>query len=97
MHTRVSVHVRCVEGVLGLVGHIVIGVVFGVTSQTSYQVQISFFRVGFVVHFCSCSQTVFCDRQLFAVASLAHFCMAKTGQLMLHALHKIFLVLLQRT
>ena len=33
-HSRVSVHVRCVEGVLGLGGHVVIGVVFGVTTQT---------------------------------------------------------------
>ena len=33
-HSRVSVHVRCVEGVLGLGGHVVIGVVLGVTTQT---------------------------------------------------------------
>ena len=33
-HARVSVHVRCVEGVLGLGGHVVIGVVLGVTTQT---------------------------------------------------------------
>ena len=33
-HSRVEVHVRCVEGVLGLGGHVVIGVVLGVTTQT---------------------------------------------------------------
>ena len=27
LHSRVEVHVRCVEGVLGLGGHVVIGVV----------------------------------------------------------------------
>ena len=29
-----SVHVRCVEGVQGLGGHVVIGVVLGFTTQT---------------------------------------------------------------
>ena len=33
-HSRVSVHVRCVEGVLGLGGHVVIGAVLGLTTQT---------------------------------------------------------------
>ena len=28
-HSRVEVHARCVEGVLGLGGHVVIGVVLG--------------------------------------------------------------------
>ena len=31
--SRVNVHVRCVEGALGLGGHVVIGVVLGVTTQ----------------------------------------------------------------
>ena len=35
-HSRVSVLVRCVEGVLGLGGHVVIGVVLGFTTQTQY-------------------------------------------------------------
>ena len=61
-HSRVEVHVRCVEGALGLGGHVVIGVVLGFTTQTQCQVQISFL-LDFVVHFCTCSQTVFCDRQ----------------------------------
>ena len=37
-HSRVDVHVRCVEGALGLGGHVVIGVVLGFTTQTQYQV-----------------------------------------------------------
>ena len=39
-HSRVEVHVRCVEGTLGLGGHVVIGVVLslGFTTQTQYQV-----------------------------------------------------------
>ena len=36
--SRVNVHVRCVEGALGLGGHVVIGVVLGFTTQTQYQV-----------------------------------------------------------
>ena len=37
-HSRFEVHVRCVEGALGLGGHVVIGVVLGFTTQTQYQV-----------------------------------------------------------
>ena len=37
-HSRVDVHVRCVEGALCLGGHVVIGVVLGFTTQTQYQV-----------------------------------------------------------
>ena len=37
-HSRVDVHVLCVEGALGLGGHVVIGVVLGFTTQTQYQV-----------------------------------------------------------
>ena len=35
-HSRVEVHVRCVEGALGLGGHVVIGVVLDFTTQTQY-------------------------------------------------------------
>ena len=38
LHSRVDVHVRCVEGALGLDGHYVIGVVLGFTLQTQFQV-----------------------------------------------------------
>ena len=38
LHSRVDVHVPCVEGALGLGGHVVIGVVLGFTTQTQYQV-----------------------------------------------------------
>ena len=34
INSRVEVHVRCVEGALGLGGHGVIGVVLGFTTQT---------------------------------------------------------------
>ena len=47
-------------------GHVVIGVVLGFTTHTQYQVQISFL-LCFVVHFYTCSQTVFCDRQFLPV------------------------------
>ena len=38
VHSGVEVHVRCVEGALGLGGHVVIGVVLDFTTQTQYQV-----------------------------------------------------------
>ena len=37
-HSRVEVHVRFVEGALGLGGHVVIGVVLVFTTQTQYPV-----------------------------------------------------------
>ena len=57
--SRVNVHVLCVEGALGLAGHVVIGVSF----HHAYAIpSVEFFPSGC----CSscCSQTVFCDRQL---------------------------------
>ena len=57
---------RCVEVVQGLGSHVVIG--RAVSTQTLHQVQISFF-LDFAVHFCTCSQTVFCDRHFLLVAN----------------------------
>ena len=45
-----------------LYGPVVIGVVLGFTTQTQYQVQSSVL-LDFVVHLCTCSQTVLYDRQ----------------------------------
>ena len=36
LHSRVDVHVLCVEGALGLDRHVVIGVVIRFTTQTQY-------------------------------------------------------------
>ena len=60
------------------------------TPQTQYQVQISFL-LDFVVHFCTCSQIVFCDRQFICSQIVAHFCIAKTGHLRccLHTLRRL--------
>ena len=60
-HSRVSAHVRCVEGALGLGGHVAIGVVLGFTTQTQYQVKSSFL-LDIAVLLYTCSQTVFYDR-----------------------------------
>ena len=84
-HSRVSVHVRCV-GVLGLGGNVVIGVVLGFTTKTQYQVQISFL-LDFVVHFCTCSQTEFCDRQFSSVANYCTLLHRKNGSLEVLSLH----------
>ena len=54
INSRVEVHVRCVEGALGLEGHVVIGVVRLVAR---------FHHAYAIVNLCICSQTVFCDRQ----------------------------------
>ena len=64
-HSRVEVHVRCVESALGLGGHVVIGVVRLVARfhRADAIPSVEFFPSGFVVQLCTCSQTVFCDRQ----------------------------------
>ena len=77
---------RCVEGVLGLGGHVVIGVVLGFTTQTQYQVQISFL-LDFVVHFCTCSQTVVCDRQFLSVANFCTVLHRENGSFEVLSLH----------
>ena len=66
--SSVKSHVLCVEVGLDLGCHVVIGVVLGFTTQTQYQVQSSFLQ-DFEVHLCTCSQTVFCDRQFLPVAN----------------------------
>ena len=53
---------------------------FGVTTQTQYQVQISFL-LDFVLHFCTCSQTVFCDRQFLSVANYCTLLHRENGSL----------------
>ena len=77
---------RCVEGVLGLGGHVVIGVVLGFTMQTQYEVQI-FFLLDFVVHFCTCSQTVFCDRHILSVANYCTLLHHENGSFEVLSLH----------
>ena len=61
----VEVHVRCVEGALSLGGHVVIGVVRLVARfhHAGAVPSVEFFPSEFIVHLCTCSQTVFCDRQ----------------------------------
>ena len=76
---------RCVAGVLGLGGHVVIGVGLGFTTQD--QVQISFL-LDFVVHFCTCSQTVFCDRQFLSVANYCTLLHRENGSFEVLSLHK---------
>ena len=64
--TRASIHVlRFMCAALGLGGHVVIGVVRLVARFHHADVipSVEFFRSGFVVHLCTCSLTVFCDRQ----------------------------------
>ena len=70
-----------------LAGHVVIGVVFGFTTQTQYEVQISFLLV-FVVHFCTCSQTVFCDRQFLSVANYCTLLHRENGSFEVLSLQK---------
>ena len=65
INSRVEVHVRCVEGALGLGGHVVTSVVRLVARFHHPDVipSVEFFPSGFVVQLCTCIQTVFCDRQ----------------------------------
>ena len=63
IHSGVRVDVLCVENSHG--GHVVIGVgiVHRHHANITYQIEFSL-----LVHFCTCSQTVCCDRQFFPVA-----------------------------
>ena len=85
-HSRVEVHVRCEEGVLGVCGHVVTGVVLGFTTQTQYKVQSSFL-LDFVVHLCTCSQTVFCNRQFSSVANYCTLLHRENGSFEVLSLH----------
>ena len=79
-------HVLCVEVGLDLGCHVVIGVVLGFTTQTQYQVQSSFL-LDFVVHLCTCSQTVFCDRQFSSVANYCTLFHRENGSFEVLSLH----------
>ena len=61
---------RCVEGALGLGGHVVIGVGRVVVHRHHADAipSVESFLLVVAVHFCTCSQTVFCDRQFSFVA-----------------------------
>ena len=66
VNSRVEVHVRCVEGALGLGGHVVTGVARLVARfHHAYAIpSVEFFPFWiFVVQLCICSQTLFCDRE----------------------------------
>ena len=76
--SSVEFHVLCVEVGLDPGCHVVIGVVLGFTTQTQYQVQSSCL-LDFVVHLCTCGQTVLCDRQFICSQIIAHSSIAKTG------------------
>ena len=55
---------RCVEGALGLGGQVVIGVARLVSRfHHAYAIPSVAFFLDCVVQLCTCSQTVFCDRQ----------------------------------
>ena len=76
---------RCVEGVQGLGGHVVTGVVRCHHADV-IPVQISFL-LDFVVHFCTCSQTVFCDRQFLPVANYCTLLHRENGSFEVLCLH----------
>ena len=64
-----------VEGTLGLGGHVVIGVVRLVARfHHAYAIpSVEFFPSGFCSpKLCTCSQTVFCGRQISPVTKLLH-------------------------
>ena len=69
-----------------LSGHVVIGVELGFTTQTQYQVQISFL-LDFVVHLCICSRTVFCGRQFSSEANYCTILHRENGSFEVLSLH----------
>ena len=65
INSRVEIHVRFVESALELGAHVVIGVVRLVARfhHACALPSVEPFPSGIVVQLCTCSQTVFCDRQ----------------------------------
>ena len=80
--SSVEFHVLCVEVGLDLGCHVVIDVVLGFTTQTQYQVQSSF-----PSGFCTCCQTVFCDRQFSSVANCCTLLHRENGSFEVLSLH----------
>ena len=83
-HSRVEVHVRCVEGALGLGGHVVIGVVRlvarfhhadAIPSVEFFSFWILWSNSALVVGLYSVIVNFICNQ------IVAHFCIAKTGHL----------------
>ena len=64
------------------------------TTHTQYQVLISFL-LYFVVHFCPCSQTVFCDRQFLPVAIYCTLLHHENGSFEVLSLHLLIVEQLQ--
>ena len=63
-HSSVRVDVLCVENSRG--GHVVIGV--GIVHRHHASITYQLLKFSLLVHFCTCCQTVCCDRQFFPVA-----------------------------
>ena len=84
--SSVEFHVLCMEVGPDLGCHVVIGVVLGFTTQTQYQVQSSFL-LDVAVHFCTCIQTVFCDRQFSSVANYCTLLHRENGSFVVLSLH----------
>ena len=66
---------RFVEGALGLGFHVVIGVGRVVVHRHHADAipNVESFLLDVAVHFCTCSQTVFFDRQFMCSQIIAHF------------------------
>ena len=81
--SSVEFHALCVEVGLGLGCHVVIGVGRVVVHRhhADAKPSVESFLLNLAVHFCTCSQTVFCDRQFIYSQIIAHFSIAKTGHL----------------
>ena len=84
MHSRVRVDVLCVEVSLG--GHVVIGV-GRVIVQRHHASIIPITEFSLLVHFCTCSQTVCCDRQFFPVVIYCTLLHRKNGSFEVLCLH----------
>ena len=80
---------RCVEGALGLGGHVVIGVGRVVVHRHHADAIPSEepFLLDVAVHFCTSSQTVFCDRQFSSVANYCTLFYRENGSFEVLSLH----------
>ena len=83
MHSSVRVDVLCVENSHG--GHVVIGV--GIVHRPPRKHNIPVIGFSLLVHFCTCSQTVCCDRQFFPVAIYCTLLHRENGSFEVLCLH----------
>ena len=80
-HSRLEVHVRCLEGAMGLGGHVVIGVVRLVTwfHHAHAIPNVEFLPSGFCTSLLNLQSDCNLSSSISSFTKLLHTCIARTG------------------